>query len=418
MRIGIFTDTYPPNVNGVSTSIFVLKKSLEKKGHTVFVITVNNNKSKYDYDSDERVLRIPSLDLHTYDYRITSVYPIKAIKKVKEMKLDVIHSHVEFTIGIFAKVVSEQLRIPLVHTAHTLWEDYTHYVSQGNKYIDLASKKIVKHLATFFYDKTNTELIVPTKKIYNLCKNKYKIRKNVHIVPTGIDIEYFFKENFDKLALQNLKKSLGLSRKDFVILSLSRLAKEKSVDRLVINHKEIVKKHPNIKLLIVGYGPDEELLKNMVKDLGLENNVIFTGKVPLDKARFYYQISNMFVTASTTETQGLTVIEAMASSLPVVVVKDESFENSVVDDLNGYFFVSDEEYINNILKIYKDKKLYDRFSKQSRILSNGHSSKYFADRILDVYEAAIKNYNEQNKRIINRITNFVKKGKNIIWKKS
>lgn len=417
MRIGIFTETYPPFVNGVSTSILMLQKALEKKGHTVYIVTVNKEKLKYEYEDGDKILRLPSLSLHCYDYRFTSVYPIKAIKKIKEMNLDVIHTHVELTVGMFARIVSTQLGIPLVHTYHTMWEDYTHYITHGNKYLDKPSKELVKYLSVFWGDKTTTELIVPTKKIYDLFKDKYKVTKNIHIVPTGIDVERFYKENFTKEDINKIKKEYNIGRRDFVIITVSRLAKEKSVDRLINNHKEIVKKHPNIKLLIVGDGPDTDLLKKQVSDLKLDKNVIFTGKIPLEKVQYYYQVANVFATASTTETQGLTVSEAMAASLPVLAVNDESFSNVVVNDLNGYLFNSDDEYINGVIKLYKDRRLYDRFSNESRILSESQSSSYFADRVLKVYEIAIKNYNKENRKIKNKIKRVIEKGRQKVWKK-
>lgn len=409
MRIGIFTESYPPLVNGVSTSVLMLQRALERKGHTVFIVTVNEE-LKYQFE-DDKVLRLPSLSLHCYDYRFTSVYPIKALNKIKKMNLDVIHTNVEFTIGMFAKIVSKQLGIPLVHTYHTKWEDYTHYVTKGSKILDKPAKEVVKYLSIFWGDTTATELIVPTKKIYDLFKDKYKVTKNIHIVPTGIEVEKFHREEFDTHEINEYRKKLGITKKDFIVLTVSRLAKEKSVDVLIMNHKEILRKQPNIKLLIVGDGPDKDKLEKLSIKLGIKKNVIFAGKAPIDEIKYYYQLGNVFVTASTTETQGLTVVEAMASSLPVVAINDESFINSVINDLNGYLFNTNEEYIKYILNIYNDKKLLTRFSKQSRILSEGQSSKYFAERVLDVYNIAIKDYNEKNKKIINKIKNSIRKRK-------
>lgn len=411
MRIGIFTESYPPLVNGVSTSVLMLKRALEKKGNIVYIVTVSNESLKYQYDENEKVLRLPSLSLHVYDYRFTSVYPVKAINKIKKMNLDVIHTNVEFTIGMFARIVSKQLGIPLVHTYHTMWEDYTHYVTKGNKMLDKPAKEVVKYLSVFWGDTTATELIVPTKKIYNLFRDKYRVSKNIHIVPTGIEVESFYKENFETYNLNKYRKSVGITKKDFVIITVSRIAKEKSIDRLIINHKKIIENNPNIKLLIVGDGPDMKKLVDLSNDLNLGNNVIFVGKVPLDEVKNYYQIGDIFVTASTTETQGLTVVEAMASSLPVVAVNDESFNNVIVDGLNGYLFEDDNEYVEKILKIYNDKKLCISLSKQSRILSEGYSSKYFAERILDVYNIAIKDYNDKNRMFINKIKNSIRKRK-------
>ena len=408
MRVGIFTESYPPLVNGVSTSILMLEHALTKLGHEVFIITVSDNKKDYVLENNGHILRLPSVNLaNCYDYKMTSVYPIKAVNMIKKMDLDVIHSNVEFTVGIFARVVSEQLSIPLVHTYHTNWEDYTHYITKNKKILDDICKKLLKYLVVFFEDKTVTELIVPSNKIYNLFKDKYKFTKNIHIIQTGIETSKFYKENFNLKDINSLKKKLGIKKKDFVVMTVSRLAKEKSVDRIINNHKELVKKYSNMKLLIVGDGPDIDKLKDEAKSLGVSDSVIFTGKVPLNDIPIYYQLGNVFVTASKSETQGLTVVEAISSSLPVVAVKDDSFVNSVIEDFNGFVFTDDEKYINSISKLYEDKELYNRLSNQSRLLSEDFSSEYFALKVLKVYETAIENYKKDNKKIINKIKNNI-----------
>lgn len=404
MRVGIFTESYPPLVNGVSTSILMLQKALEKLGHEVFIVTVSDDKKNYTLEDDGHILRLPSMNLaNCYDYKFTSVYPIKAVNIIKKMNLDVIHSNVEFTIGIFARVVSEQLGIPLVHTYHTNWEDYTHYITKNKKILDDICKKLLKYLVVFFEDKTVTELIVPSNKIYNIFKDKYKFTKNIHIIQTGIETSKFYKENFSSKDINNLKKKYGIKKKDFVIMTVSRLAKEKSVDRLINNQKELLIRYPNMKLLIVGDGPDIDKLKMQVCSLNISKNVIFTGKVPLEEIPIYYQLGDVFVTASKSETQGLTVVEAISSSLPIVAVKDDSFISSVIDDFNGYVFTSDEKYIESILKLYENNDIYNRLSNQSRILSSDFSSEYFALKVLKVYETAIENYKKDNKKVINRI---------------
>ena len=404
MRVGIFTESYPPLVNGVSTSILMLQKALEKLGHEVFIVTVSDDKKNYTLEDDGHILRLPSMNLaNCYDYKFTSVYPIKAVNIIKKMNLDVIHSNVEFTIGIFARVVSEQLGIPLVHTYHTNWEDYTHYITKNKKILDDICKKLLKYLVVFFEDKTVTELIVPSNKIYNIFKDKYKFTKNIHIIQTGIETSKFYKENFSSKDINNLMKKYGIKKKDFVIMTVSRLAKEKSVDRLINNQKELLKRYPNMKLLIVGDGPDIDKLKMQVCSLNISKNVIFTGKVPLEEIPIYYQLGDVFVTASKSETQGLTVVEAISSSLPIVAVKDDSFISSVIDDFNGYVFTSDEKYIESILKLYENNDIYNRLSNQSRILSSDFSSEYFALKVLKVYETAIENYKKDNKKVINRI---------------
>ena len=114
MRIGIFTETYTPYISGLVTSELMLKKGLEKLGHEVYVVTANLESFKYEYDEKEHVLRIPGVKTGIYDSRLTSVYPIQAVKKIKSWKLDVIHSQTEFAIGTFARIIAKQYNIPLI----------------------------------------------------------------------------------------------------------------------------------------------------------------------------------------------------------------------------------------------------------------------------------------------------------------
>ena len=120
MRIGLFTDTYPPYINGVSTSVAMLKSALEKKGHQVFVLTSNDSGMKYKYEEGGKVVRVPAFPIGIYDYRLSGIYPVLAVNKVRKWKLDIIHSHTEFGAGTFARIIAKQLDIPLVHTYHTM----------------------------------------------------------------------------------------------------------------------------------------------------------------------------------------------------------------------------------------------------------------------------------------------------------
>ena len=105
MRIGIFTDSYPPYINGVSTSILMLQHALEKKGHEVFIVTVNSEKLSYKYENENKIIRIPGIPTGIYDYRLTGIYPLRAIDKIKKWNLDIIHSQTEFGVGTFARII-------------------------------------------------------------------------------------------------------------------------------------------------------------------------------------------------------------------------------------------------------------------------------------------------------------------------
>ena len=409
MRIGLFTDTYPPFINGVSTSIQMLENALRKKGHKVFIVTVNPDDMSYKVENNERVLRTPGIPTGIYDYRLTTFYPIKAVNIIKDWNLDIIHTHTEFGIGTFARVIGKQFDIPVVHTYHTMYEDYIHYITKG--YFDTPGKKIVEYLTKFYFDKTIQELIVPTKKTYDLFKEKYKYERNVHIIPTGIEIEKFYKEKIELIKINNKKIELGITSNDLVVLFVGRVASEKSIDFLINNHNNLLKKNKNIKLLIVGDGPDLEEYKKLSKKYKIEDKIIFTGKVPWEDIPLYYNLSDIFVTASHTETQGLTVVEAMAASLPVVALDDESFRNTVIDGLTGYLFKNKKEYISRMLELINDKEKRIKMGNQGRINSESYSSKYFAERVLKVYELALKDRPlKKDKSFIGRLKNTVLRG--------
>lgn len=386
MRIGIFTDTYPPYINGVSTSIKMLEKALKEKGHQVYIVTVNTKNMKYIYENDGKTIHIPGIPTGIYDYRLTGIYPIRVINKIKRWNLDVIHSHTEFGVGTFARIIAKQFGIPLVHTYHTMYEDYVHYITHG--YFDKSSKKLVEYFTKFYCDKTASELIVPSKKTYNLFKEKYKCDKNIYIVPTGMDVENFDVSKLKQSKIEELKNKYKLNN-HFVVLYVGRLAEEKNIEFIINNQQILQKKYPNLKLLIVGNGPDMEKYQKLCKKNKIMDSTIFTGAVPRDEMPYYYALGNVFVTASKTETQGLTVIEAMASSLPVVAINDESFTTTVIDGLNGYLFSKKSEYIKKMSNLIENKDIYDKMKIQAKITSNEHSLKYYAEKVLDVYRTAI-----------------------------
>ena len=326
---------------------------------------------------------------------------------MKSWNLDVIHSHTELGIGILARIFAKQFNIPLVHTYHTIYEDYTHYVNHG--YFEKPSKKIVEHLTKFYCDTTAKEIIVPTNKTYKLLKDKYKIEKNIHIVPTGIEVDRFFSENIDLKLLTSLKRKLNLTKKDEVIIFVGRLAKEKNVEFLLEAQKKLIQENNNIKLIIVGDGPDKEKYEDIAVNLKISDHVIFTGKIPWDEIQYYYHLSDFFVTASRSETQGLTVVEAMASSLVPLVIKDEAFEGTVTNQINGLVFETQEEYCKDILLLIRDHNLRNQLSNQARIQSEHLSTSQFAENVLVVYERVIKERNKYRFGFLSKLYNSLRR---------
>lgn len=407
MRIGLFTDTYPPFINGVSTSVLMLKQGLEKLGHEVYVVTVNDE--SFSYKEEDGILKIPSFPIGLMNFRQTGIYPIKAFNIIKKWKLDIIHSHTEFSIGTFARLISKQLNIPLVHTYHTMYEEYIYYITKG--YFNSASKKLVEYLTLFLCDKTIDELIVPTEKTKELFKDKYKVKRDVYVIPSGIDTTRFYKENIDKNEIINLKKDLGLKKTDFIVLYIGRIAKEKSIDFLINNFNSVLNRIPKAKMIIVGDGPDIKDLIDLTRKKGLENKIIFTGKAPWTDVPKYYSLCDLFVTASKTETQGLTVMEAMGASKPVVAIRDESFELMITDKKDGLFFDDEKSYVDMIYEVYKNKKLRDEISFNARLTADKYSPYNYAKNVLKVYDKVISKDTNVVKKVVHNVKKiFTKSG--------
>ena len=392
MNIGLFTDSYPPYINGVATSVYNLREALKKLGHTVYIVTVNDSIIKHEYDEKEKVLRIPGIPIGIYDYRLSEIYPVSTVKMIKKWKLDVIHSHTEFGVGIFARILAKKFKIPLVHTYHTLYEDYTHYITHNH--FDKLSKKIVKDLTKVYCVKTAKETIVPTEKIYKLFKEKYMITKNVSVIPSGIDIERFFEENVEQDKVEQIKERYGITKDDFTIIFVGRLAQEKNIEFLLNAQQKLIEKRiNNIKLLIVGDGPDKEDYINITRKLNIFDKVIFTGKIEQDKIHYYYQCADAFVTASNSETQGLTVIEAMAAGVVPICINDMAF----IDMLpKKSLFNNQKEYINRLITFSADDELRKEYKAEIRKKAEEYSSNTYAQRVLNVYSGVLNGGKKDN----------------------
>lgn len=395
MKIGIFTDAYEPHISGVTTSIKMLKTALEKMHHEVFIVTANLDNNKFIYDDKNRIIYLPGIKTGIYETKLTGIYSKKAMKIIKNWHLDVIHSQTEFGIGYFSRIVAKKLNLPIVHTYHTLYEDYVHYVTHGH-FNNLAKKLAIK-ITKYYCEKKCDELIVPTDKIKDLFINKYNISQPINVIPTGIDIDKFKLTSNIKKEIVSIKKKYKIKDTDFIIGSVGRIAPEKSFDKLLYNIKEMIKVNTNIKVMLVGGGPDLDNLKELSKKLHLEDYVIFTDKVNYDLVPAYFNTFNVIVSFSKTETQGLTIIEGLAASKPTICIEDDSFKAMIEPNYNGYLFKNDNEFKDYIFKLMNDKKLYKDMSTNARNSTYKYSKEVFASEVLKVYHKAIEKKSNSKK---------------------
>nr|WP_317999998.1 RecX family transcriptional regulator [uncultured Faecalibacillus sp.] len=388
MKIALFSDTYIPDINGVATSTNILRNELVNLGHDVLVVTSElPSDTTYDASQDEQVLRVPGLEIQAlYGYRACNIFSFKGMKEIKRFNPEVIHVQTEFGIGIFGRIAGEYLDIPVVYTYHTMWTDYSHYVNPINsETVDAVVKKVITKISKF-YGNSCQGLIVPSNKTKEALLHYGLKQKNVYTIPTGLELERFSIRNKDDVLCQELIKKYHLEG-HFVLTFLGRIAPEKSITVIIDALKEVVKINDNIRFLIVGGGPQLDELKEYVKNDHIEPYVIFTGPQSGKMVPAHYHISNMFISASLSETQGLTYIEAMASNIPVIARYDDQLVDVINDGENGFFFKDESELPQLILKAMS---MDLNFLKQNALKkASEYSGETFAKNVLKVYKKAI-----------------------------
>ncbi|MCT6847739.1 MAG: glycosyltransferase family 4 protein [Lactobacillus helsingborgensis] len=385
MNIGIFTDSYFPQLSGVATSIKTLKDALEKQGHNVFIFTTTDPHIKKG-TVEANVFRFSSVPFISFtDRRVAFRGFFEATKVAREVKLDIVHTQTEFALGMIGKYVAHQLKIPAIHTYHTMYEDYLHYVLNGH----LLRPYHVKQF-TNVYLKNMDGVIAPSKRVEALLK-RYKVNIPMRVIPTGVDVN-----SLNKAANNDMRQELGIPADAPVLLTLSRVAEEKKIDRILNAMPEIIDEFPETRLVIAGDGPDMEVLQEQVERLTLEDNVIFTGDVPHDDVGSYYKMADLFVSASDTETQGLTYIEALASGTKCVVYDTDYTEHVFDDDEFGKVFNGPGEMLSEILFYLRQGRKPIPPAKLAAKMDQ-ISAKKFASSVYQFYQDVILDYQKDHK---------------------
>lgn len=389
MKIGIFTDTYNPVTSGVVTSINMLEQEMKKRGHEVFVFTTsksiqpNNNQTLYMLNS------IPLLIAKQYKNRIATFYSREIAKQIKEIGLDIVHTQTEFSVGAFGKIISRKYDIPFIHTYHTMWEDYVHYISPL-KGRNIRLKRLARTISRAFVRKAEC-VITPSNKTAKYLKYKCKVKnKPIYVIPTGIDIAPFKSSNFTEEERNNLKKSLGIKPNEKIILFLGRVASEKSIDVIMDIMPSIFEEHPDYKFLIVGDGPSKKDLEEQARKLNIDKNVIFTGKVPWNEVPKYYNIGDVFVNASITETQGLTFIEAMSAEIPVVAKYAPNLSEFIHTNKNGILVKKNSDFKKAIIDVIENENLRKTLIRGGNETAKEYSIEVFGDKLEMLYTEIIR----------------------------
>lgn len=346
MRIALFTETYLPHINGVVTHVKILRDGLLQQGHTVLVVTADYNTKKH-YIKDG-ILHCPAVKSDRfYGFGVASPVSRRRMKMIEDFAPDIIHIHNEFGIGLSGISAAKQLKIPLVYTLHTMYDEYLYYVAPRHL---LAVARKVSHNYFRRIGNKATELTGPSAKCQEYFK-KIGVKKDVNVIPNAVELDDFSPSKITPESKKAFREKYHIPEDVMIACFVGRLGREKSVDVLLDYWAKTIRPEDKIWLCVIGGGPCKEELEAQAKDLGIESVVLFTDAVAHDAMPAYYASCDVYVTASLSDTNSISMLEGMATGLPVLQRYDELNKDQVRDGENGFTFQTAEEMASVLRKV-------------------------------------------------------------------
>ena len=389
MRIAIFAETYFPFISGIVTHIQTLKESLEESGHEVLIVTASPKTNRH-YVKDG-VLYCPAIPMkRIYGYGFSNPLNLERLKIIREFKPDVLHIHTEFSMGIFAQFAARKLKKPIVYTLHTMYDDYLFYVAP-HKF----GQKMVKPAAHLYFRSTAnkaTEIIGPSLKVVEFLR-RCGVERHINIIPNTVDLSDFLPQNVSPDDISSVRKTLGIREGDTAICFVGRLGKEKSIDTLIEFFAQNCKGNKQYKLFIIGDGPEKNNLARQIQDLDVTSQVKLLGRIEHASLPPYYHACDLFATASLSEMNSISMLEAMASGLYVLQRLDIYNKNQIEAGENGETFTSSKEF-GALVSAQAAMTAEQKAERRERVtaFTNRYGKKEFVAQVLNVYERAIAEY--------------------------
>lgn len=391
LKVAMFTNNYLPFIGGVPISIERLRYGLTRIKDTVLVVAPRyRDKLK----KERNVIRMPSLFSFgdKSEFRFANIFSGYVRKKVREFKPDIIHSHHPFWIGSVGVYMARRLKVPVVYTYHTRLEHYAHFVFLPGSLF----RNIIAHFLVRRFANKCDSVIVPTQSTEEYLR-LIGVKSTIYVQPTGIEFERF--QQRDESVIKALKSQQNI-KDETVFVSVARLSNEKNIDFMLEALAQLKKQTTQpFRFLMIGDGHQRQRLQQKSQDLGLADHVSFVGAVPPEEMPQWYQLGDVFLFASQSETQGMVILEAMAAGLPVVAVRSSGIDDVVADAVNGYKTPAQLSlWLDKVQLLLEDKSQRDKLGQQAVECAASHSVENFTQEIRYVYAETLARYHDRRQQ--------------------
>jgi len=379
LRIGLFTNNYRPLVNGLATSVDTFAQDFSRAGHHVTIVAPRYGGACRD---DGDVVRVPGLRAPTHHAYVLPVPFWPGVRRaVLGRNLDVYHAQHPFLLGAAAARWANETGRPLVFTYHTRYERYAHYVPGPARAVGrLAVRGALRFAAA-------ADLVVAPAPSVARALRALGVRAPIEVVPTGVSLPAIPPEDIRRIR----RSTLGFPAGGPVCLSVGRLAPEKNQGFLLRAFRTVLRHAPTARLVLVGDGDDRRRLERLARDLGLRPHVDFVGSLPRTRVIDYALAADLFLSPSTSETQGLAALEALAAGLPVVAVASEAALDLLQDESAGILCPEDPEvFAGRVAALWAAPERRVMMAEAARLLAARFTPETSAAKLLDLYGELVR----------------------------
>lgn len=375
LKIGFFTDSYTPYISGVVRSIQILSEELNKMGHSSFIFCP----AYYQKSGDQNTYRFLSIPAPTHrDFALPLPFSPRLSNTVRSLDLNIIHVHTPFLMGSLGATTARRFNLPLIFTHHTLYHSYAHYLPFGRK----IASEVIRWWNKNFCNRCDL-IIAPSQFVSELIIRS-GVRTPVSVVPTGLPLQYCTGDP------RWLKEKFVLNPKSKILLYVGRLGKEKNIVFLIEAMEEIAKRRKDTVFVLVGTGPEEACLKQLVRDRGLQPYIFFTGRVDHQELQNCYAGANIFIFASKTETQGMVLAEAKIAGLPLVALYSPCMAETIFHGKDGYLAHTLNDFVEHVLYLLDNEEASISMGQRGRLNALRFSTEIFVSKMLDSYYSAFQ----------------------------